>query len=718
MDVSVPYGNLERKIDATLIRLEQLLVQVGGYKPLLEHNANCAAFEVKASFDSLLDALRQRQHVLLRQLEEVRRDKIALIDSQKQAIDALRGEIISGASNRYTNDSRIHDSLEKAESAVLSTSSAPFVFFRSERSLLPHAIANYGRIVSRYCGHFADPGQPSTCLPLPLEEEDDHEDSHEKPDVFTRAIGYCLCEKKGLHSWHVKSAQSCDYSSKFHLPKGTACVLHPVLPCFVGTKKNALSKKTFQNGPALIQSSDSSAFVKPSRFCSRKCSQVTDTDAFGSAFGSFDSESFTVLPGSGTCRSDNLKDWLFCNPQVELVDMPGLSTSLPWVTEPKQHQSQERKLQRLPPGQTNGTTKDWLVSISHPSVVNLSAVDAESVRSNDAPSLFPAHLTQSGRIDLNKWLHCVKTKPGFSHSTSVELLTEDELTESSPSGHNNMPEESATVSSVSDCCPYLQCRGGPGGPTCCGGRSLCNRESIELGDQSADTGNFITTPTDGVPLQPSHVYMDTVSTNMTVTTAHAVVAQLSQIAATHWSLWLSDQNTIPVCDTPSESRLKKPSMGRAVDGQNWLQSTKPVPTQPATATQDYDCMVDPDRCITPLKRRCTSACLGLDDDDDLKLQSTHWLHDTVECSKRICSSCRYRPFTFCESRDQFQPDFDSTAYSPGSLIHPIMRKTEGYEGWLLQKMSNLSTASDPLCMCEWLTESSTTQTSGGNISKE
>ncbi|KAF5394075.1 hypothetical protein PHET_12307 [Paragonimus heterotremus] len=246
MDVGVPYGNLERKIDSTLVRLEQLLVQVGGYKPLLEHNANCAAFEVKANFDSLLDALRKRQHVLLGQLEEVRRDKLALIDSQKQAIDALRAEIISGASNRYTNDSHILDLLEKAESAVLSTSSAPFVFFRSERSLLPRSIANYGRIVSRYCGHFADPGQPSMCLPLPLEEEDDHEDSHEKLDVFTRAIGYCLCEKKDLRPWLVKSAQSYDYSSKFHLPKGTACVLRPVLPCFVGTKKNALSKVVFR----------------------------------------------------------------------------------------------------------------------------------------------------------------------------------------------------------------------------------------------------------------------------------------------------------------------------------------------------------------------------------------------------------------------------------------------------------------------------------------
>ncbi|KAF7232268.1 hypothetical protein EG68_10447 [Paragonimus skrjabini miyazakii] len=603
------------------------ILSVGGYKPLLEHNANCAAFEVKANFDSLLDALQQRQHVLLGQLEEVRREKIALID-------------------RYTDDSRIHDLLEKAESAVLSTSSAPFVFFRNERSLLPRAIANYGRIVSRYCGHFADPGQPSTCLPLPLEEEDDHEDSHEKLDVFTRAIGYCLCEKKGLRPWLVKSVQNSDYSSKFHLSKGTACVLHPVLPCLVGTKKNALSKK-----------------------------------------------------------------------QVELGDMPGLSTSLPWITDSKQQQSQERKLQRLPPGQTNGTTKDWLVSISHPSVVNLSADDAESVRSNDASSLFPAHLTQSGRIDLNKWLHCVETNLGFSHSTDVELSTEDELAENLPSGHNNMPEGSVTVASAPDCCPYLQCRRGPEGPMCCGGRSLCNRESTGLNNQSAATGNFITTPTEGVPLQPSHVDMGTVSTSMTVTTVHAAVAQLNQIAATHWSLWLSDQDTVHVCHTPSESRLKKPSVGRAVDGQNWLRSTKPVPTQPATANQDSDNMVDPDRCITPLKRRCISACLGLDD-GGLKLQSSaHFLHDAVECRRRVCS-CRYRPFTFCESRDQFQSDFDSMTYSPGSLIHPIMKETEGYESWLLKKMSDLSTASGPLCMGEWLTESSTTQTFGGNISKE
>ncbi|KAA3671690.1 uncharacterized protein DEA37_0001461 [Paragonimus westermani] len=243
MDVSMPYGSLERRIDATLVRLEQLSLQIVGYEPLLKHNANCAAFEVKANFDCLLNALRQRQHVLLGQLEEIRRDKVALIDSQKQAIDALRAEIISAASNRHTNDSRINDLLEKAESAVLSTSSAPFVFFRSGRSLLPHAIANYGRIVSRYCGHFADPGQPSTCLPLPLEEEDDHEDSHEKLDVFTRAIGYCLCEKTGLRPWFMKSAESCDHSPKFHLPKCAACIVHQVLPCFVGAKNDASSKK-------------------------------------------------------------------------------------------------------------------------------------------------------------------------------------------------------------------------------------------------------------------------------------------------------------------------------------------------------------------------------------------------------------------------------------------------------------------------------------------
>ncbi|KAF5394256.1 hypothetical protein PHET_11958 [Paragonimus heterotremus] len=281
-----------------------------------------------------------------------------------------------------------------------------------------------------------------------------------------------------------------------------------------------------------------------------------------------------------------------------------------------------------------------------------------------------------------------------------------------------MPEESVTATSAPDCCPYLQCHGGPGGPTCCGGRSLCNRESVGLSDQSAATGNFITTPTEEVPLQPSHVDMGTVSTNMTVTTAHAAVVQLNQIAATHWSLWLSDQDTVPVCDTQSESRLKKSSMGRAVDDQNWSRSTKPVPTQPVTANQVSDTIVGPDSCIAPHKRRCTSGCLGLGD-GGLKLQSsTHFLHDAVKCSKPICSSCRYRPFTFCESRDQFQSDFDSMTYSPGSLTHPIMRETESYESWLLKKMSDLSTASDPLCMGEWLTESSTTQASGGNISKE
>ncbi|KAF8563631.1 hypothetical protein P879_06136 [Paragonimus westermani] len=398
--------------------------------------------------------------------------------------------------------------------------------------------------------------------------------------------------------------------------------------------------------------------------------------------------------------------------------MPGLSTGLPWITDSKQQQSQERKLQRRSPGQTTGTTKDWLLSVSRPSVVNLSAADAESVRSNGASSLLPAHLTQSGQIDLNRWLCCAETNPGFFHSVGEEPLPEGELTENVSYGHNNMPEESITATSVPDCCLYLQCGGGPGGPTCCRGKSLCNKESIELGDQSEATGNFATGPTEEVPLQPSQVDTDAVSTNMPVKTTHAVVTQLSQIAATHWSLWLSDQDTAPVWETSSESRPKKPSIEHAVDDQNWLRSAKPVPTQPTIANQDSDSMVGPDRSITSSKCQCANACLGLDDDGLTRQSSTRCLHDAVECSKRICSSCRYRPFTFRESRDQFQSNFDSMAYSPGPVVHSVMKEAEGHENRLLKKMSDLSTASDPLCMGEWLIEPSTTQASGGNISKE
>ncbi|KAA3671941.1 uncharacterized protein DEA37_0000451, partial [Paragonimus westermani] len=433
--------------------------------------------------------------------------------------------------------------------------------------------------------------------------------------------------------------------------------------------------------------------------------------------GSFDSEGFTVLTGSGTCRSDNLKDWLFCD-APELSDMPGLSTSLPWITDCKQQQSQERKLQRRSPGQTTGTTKDWLLSVSRPSVVNLSAADTESVRSNGASPLLPAHLTQSGQVDLNRWLCCVESNPGFFHSADEKPLPKEELIENVSSDHNNMPEESLTATSVSDCCLCLQCGGGPGGPTCCRGKSLCNKESIELGDQSEATGNFATGPTGRVPLQPSHVDTDAVSTNMPVKATHAVVAQLNQIAATHWSVWLSDQGTAPVWETSPESRPRKPSIGHAVDDQNWLRSAIPVPTQPTTANQDSYSMVDPDQCITPLKCRCSDARFGLDDGGSTRQSSTRCLHDAVGCSKLICSSCRYRPFTFCESRGQFQPNFDSMAYSLGPVVHPIMREAEGHENRLLKKMFDLSTASDPLCMGEWLIEPPTTQASGGNISKE
>lgn len=56
-------------------------------------------------------------------------------------------------------------------------------------------INNYGRIISQYCGHFADPSQPSSCLPRALEEEDDNEESVE--------YGYHT-QSMVLHPFHMQ----------------------------------------------------------------------------------------------------------------------------------------------------------------------------------------------------------------------------------------------------------------------------------------------------------------------------------------------------------------------------------------------------------------------------------------------------------------------------------------------------------------------------------
>ncbi|GAA55555.1 hypothetical protein CLF_108297 [Clonorchis sinensis] len=843
MDQQNPHGKLDLKINATLKRLDQLLALLDGYKPVLEHNANSAAVEIKANFDGLIDALHQRQVTLLKQLDKVYKEKIALIDSSKQTIEALRAGITSCVSTRHANDSRIHDYISR---------SAPFVSFRADRSTLHQSIANYGRVASRYSGHFADPSQPSTCLPLAVEEEDNHEESHEHTTMFTHVSGSCSCVKPHWRQWLFSATHDCTPAQTIKdedhrlstpiLPNSNATsevlLLEPyastmkdrVLCALIWTPKPGLSVWVAVDDRQIVfidryplsaarvcwqrrcrsdslshtqafEDSDLTPVHRPRLAAARKdyhtqqhqsnprssqpsaditkkgtdimspLSDLSWTNRFvaskrhlmlhdfirssGPAFrrpsqaesdytGCFErlpelnrsvtpgitttsSDSFTILTGSTNGRMDDLRDWLFCDP-TELGDMPGLSDILPSMHQKRFSVSEQSTRELVPCSSTQLRLPTGVSSTTTQSSVSTSSVTSSL-------PLLPAHLLSSGPVDLSLWLQS-QSEP--NSSGMEEECEQDRQPKKDPPLERSDLMETMTIKS----CPYAQCIGGPGGPTCCGARMQCPNVADDTIMGPADTANVANdTPTVNPSDPPSHS-----SSATTSGTVHPVVAQLNQIAASHWSNWVEPKTANGNVDNTSSLQRKasrvlqirlddgilenifQPSCFLRVVWQlgtdmalqlndyfifsvsyvtllldsciqtlcrflskpydSWLQRGTPNLTVPTFSQPDFEDFSAVEDLILPPKRRTTEKS-----DFAIAKESTVVVQSPFVCLADCVDNktTPYSPIT-CSRALRKSPSVNSN-------LTPVQTKLENkddYEDWLLHKLSNLSTTSDAL----------------------
>ncbi|VDP87627.1 unnamed protein product [Echinostoma caproni] len=464
MDSRFPLGQLDRSVESTVKRLDQMLVQLDGYRPLLEQNVTCAEFDIRATFDSLICALGQRQMQLLKQLDKIAKEKTIVIENQRQMIENLRANIVACMSNRNKNIGQIQEYLSRAESAILNSSSAPFVSFRTEKSVMHQTVSSYGRIISQYCGHFADPSQPSSCLPRALEEEDENDESvdcgyraqsmvfnrihapssHIKPDLLQwlseehsfdnqnrgqseQKMGFSALS--GLPLLH--SGLESQSSTPSHMAKSVGC--HPnnqtVMSFPFRSCDPLLMRHWLDTNPALKELNKSKEST---------CRKFSQTTSLGSSdgTGATDSESFVALTGSTIGRLGSFKDWMCFDP-LELCEIPGLSAS-----------DQSRSVV-APPSQT---PSDWLIWLTPASAEHVpddrlttNSINHRQKDDSRPASLLPTHLTQSGVLDVDRWIAKSNQSEPTQDGTPCPMLAADR----EPTNEVAVPSE--TPSMVKKC---------------------------------------------------------------------------------------------------------------------------------------------------------------------------------------------------------------------------------------------------------------------------
>ncbi|CAH8597229.1 unnamed protein product [Dicrocoelium dendriticum] len=695
MDSKAAYGVLERKIDLTIERLDQMLLQISGYKPLLEHNAHCAESEIKANFDGLIEALTQRRLLLTTQLRRVCEEKLTLIANQKQAVESLRSGIISCIPNRYSSDSRIHDFLARAESAAFSSSSAPFVSFRSERSILPQAIANYGKVISRYCGHFADPGQPSSCLPLAFEEEDDHELPHncesscECLKSTVRQVPQNLCQRKS----HGKPCNDNDGNKSAASLFNSKSNSEPLTGSPVIFNHHGSMKNSYESGDACAM--QSALLTEPCTFFLRNWldsrelpktrSLLNSSRKLSNAFGSNNSEStydaesgsFTVLTDSVAPQPGSLNDWLFCDPLDLQTGFPLRSKYCLSAKPPSQNDdvklSEDLSIWLAPSVPTVSPKFTSPISDSHPKDTT------PSNSSNHAATHLPSYLTQSGPIDLIKWLR--RDMPSPRPPVTIENLKAEP--QPSPTEMADVSiEELITDSAVPECCIYSQCRGGPGGPTCCGARMQCDQAKRNLRGLSSDVA-AVNTPT-AADLQPATGVSNApdISEPKSLVATHPVVAQLKQIANSDLSQWLK---------LDGESTAKTVNQG-CVQHKGWSAAF----SGDTTDASPMETFGDVDESVSPAKRRNVFSKV----DPRAAFESVQSPNSADGC-KLACPSHHSADGAPESLLSESQKSCDKTAHNYATQNSDML--------WLSRKLSNLSTrgvhSTSLQALDEWLVPS-------------
>lgn len=622
---------MESRIKDAVERLDHLYQRLVNYKPLLDQNVLNAEFEIRANFKNLIELLSKRQSNLLIQLHNIAKEKSILIESNIQTIESLRNVLLQSCVTRNEIDSKISDYVKRAESITLTTDLAPFIAFHIENMQLNKMISTFGRLTSRYPGHFADPNKPSICLPQFFEEEEKEEirigNSTLSSTVFNRVQPLCICNDPTLNKWlslkehKCKRRNSSDSLSNMGTMKEEEDKASFALKNDYFWLSKLSEKESVQDNfefnisrvpccrpdstlvRTWLELRDSQPpTVEPTSYHKGELYGLNNTLKPSNYSNKSTSESFDILTNSSQNMS-NLKDWLFCDP-AELRDMPGLSTKLNHndghVGYSVGNSTSEYS--------TRLVKSSWLIPENTTLSINknMSTLCIDSSKINDLTknSLFLEHIFHSGPIDLSRWLRQSLSSSSSSSSpppppqstdnNSSNLSTEqnqsiNEEMNSTTSQTNEITtmnpikniESSDTL--VEYCPKFGICQGGPGGPTCCGGCSLSmkKRNSIDASIQS------ITNETSVIG-NSSNTLNITEMNSCDNNNNNSIVSELNRIANSDLKQWI-------VNDKPEQYNS---NVGCYSDRRQQLDSVHPVTqncltsSAPQTNFSDIDMEID------------------------------------------------------------------------------------------------------------------------------
>ncbi|CAI2732649.1 unnamed protein product [Schistosoma spindalis] len=544
---------------------------------------------------------------------------LLLLNSNKQTIESLKSVLLQSCITRTEMDTKIGDYIKRAESINLTSDLTPFITFHIENIQFNEIISTFGRLISRYPGHFADPNKPSICLPQLFEEEEKIRigNSTLSSTVFNRVQPLCICNDPTLKKWlsltehKCKRRTSSDSLSNIDIMKeeedGTSF-----------TSKNdyfwlsKLSEKGSVQDNLEFNISQSAAVrvpcyrpdstlvrtwlelrdsqpptVESTSYHKRELYGFNNTLKPSNYSNKSTSESFDILTNSSQNMS-SLKDWLFCDP-AELRDMPGLSTKL--------SRNDDGSI-----GSSNNTSEysirsmksSWLIpentTLSMNKKMSTLCIDSSKINDLTKNSLFPEHIFHSGPIDLSRWLRQSPPPPPQSmDSNSNNLSTEqnqsiNEEMNSTTSQTNEIPTMNPNQNIenndilVEYCPKFGICQGGPGGPTCCGGCSLSmiKRNSIDASIQSITNENSIIS-----------ISLNTLNNNEmnscdnNTTNNNSIVTELNRIASSDLKQWIVNDKLEPYhnnADCYSNRKQQSDSIHPVT--QNCLTSSAPQPNFP------------------------------------------------------------------------------------------------------------------------------------------
>ncbi|CAH8616415.1 unnamed protein product [Schistosoma margrebowiei] len=566
---------MEPRIKDAIERLDYLYQRLVNYKPLLDQNVLNAEFEIRANFKNLIELLSKRQSNLLIQLHNIAKEKSILIESNKQTVESLKSVLLQSCVTRNEIDTKVGDYIKRAESINLTSDLTPFIAFHIENIQLNEIISTFGRLASRYPGHFADPNKPSVCLPQLFEEEEQIRigNSTLSSTVLNRVQPLCICNDPTLKKWLSLTEHKCkrrtssdslsnidtmkeeedgtSFASKsdyFWLSKLSEKGSVQDNFEFNISQSAALRVPCCQPDSTLVHTwlelrDSQPPTVESTSYHKGELYELNNSLKPSNYSNKSTSESFDILTNSSQNIS-SLKDWLFCDP-AELRDMPGLSTKLSRNDGNIGYSVSSNNTSEY---NTRSVKSSWLIPENKTLSINKGmstlCIDSSKIDNLTKNSLFPEHIFHSGPIDLSRWLRQSPPPPPQSmdnNSSNLSMEQNQSINEemnSTTSQTNEITTMNPNINIenndiVVEYCPKFGiCQGGPGGPTCCGGCSLSmiKRNSIDASIQSITNENSII----GISSNTLNNEMNSCDNNNN----NSIVTELNRIANSNLKQWI------------------------------------------------------------------------------------------------------------------------------------------------------------------------------------